>query len=215
MNYKSIQEPFIHEIDIKKSRFICYLYPLMDPQDFPPLLQALKKEHYKANHHCSAYIVGKQKEIQKMSDDGEPSGTAGVPMLEVLKKQDLTYIAAVVVRYFGGIKLGAGGLIRAYSDAVSEALKQANIIQNIDQQIIQITFDYHQVDSFQYFLTNSTLPLTVLDTQYTDKVTFQLAIHVEHTDALHKELTERFNANFHWQLLQIESVNIPYTEPSI
>lgn len=215
MNYKSIQSPFIHEIEIKKSRFICYLYPLTDANDFPPLLQNLKKEHYKANHHCSAYIIGHKKDIQKMSDDGEPTGTAGVPMLEVLKKQDLTYIAAVVVRYFGGIKLGAGGLIRAYSDAVSEALKHADIIQNIDQQLIQITFDYHQVDSFQYFLANSTLPITILDTQYTDKVTFTLAIHLEKTSELEDALTDRFNAQFQWDLLQVESVNIPYLEPTI
>ena len=121
VNYYSIKEPIIHEIDIKKSRFITYLIPIQTEEEFNEQLAAIRKKHYKATHHCQAFILNADSSIQRMSDDGEPSGTAGVPMLEVLKRNNLTYIMAVTVRYFGGTKLGAGGLIRAYSTSVSEA----------------------------------------------------------------------------------------------
>ena len=208
MNYLSIQSPIIHEIEIKKSRFICYLYPIKDPDEFPPLLQALRKEHYKAAHHCSAYVIGQQFEIQKMSDDGEPSGTAGVPMLEVLKQRELTYLAAVVVRYFGGIKLGAGGLVRAYGQAVSEALNHATIIQNVSQEVIALELSYAQVDSFNYFLSQTDLAITVLNTEYSDKVTFELAIFAEQVATVHEQLVERFNGQLNWLELGEQTVDV-------
>ena len=210
MNYISIQSPIKHEIEIKKSRFICYLYPIKEPEEFPPLLQALKKEHYKAAHHCSAYIIGNQQQIQKMSDDGEPSGTAGVPMLEVLKHKQLTYLAAVVVRYFGGIKLGAGGLVRAYGQAVSEALTATQLIQNVSQSIFNLTLSYSQVDSFNYYLTQTNLSVTLLETHYTDQVIFELAVFESEANQLHTELLNRFNGQFIWEYKETTTVDIPY-----
>ena len=125
--YHTIAKSGVSEIVIKGSRFICSLKRVHSEDEAKAFIQAVKKEHWKATHNCSAYLIGDQNEIQRAHDDGEPSGTAGVPMLEVLKKNDLRYVAAVVTRYFGGTKLGAGGLIRAYSRSVSTALKDIGI----------------------------------------------------------------------------------------
>jgi len=122
--YLTIKEDGQSEIEIKKSRFICSLKRIKTEEEAKDFIQALKKEHWKANHNCSAFVLGEKNDIQRSSDDGEPSGTAGVPMLEVLKKNELINVVAVVTRYFGGTKLGAGGLIRAYSSAVSHALNE-------------------------------------------------------------------------------------------
>ena len=114
-SYQTIKEDGQSEIEIKKSRFICSLKRVTSEEEAKDFIQAIKKEHWKANHHCSAFVIGEKNEIQRSSDDGEPSGTAGIPMLEVLKKNELINVIAVVTRYFGGTKLGTGGLIRAYT----------------------------------------------------------------------------------------------------
>ncbi|MEW8974906.1 MAG: YigZ family protein, partial [Exiguobacterium sp.] len=113
-NYYTVKENGFHEIIIQKSRFITYLARATTEEQAQAFISELKKKHHNANHNCSAYVIGERNEIQKANDDGEPSGTAGVPMLEVLKKRDLRDTVVVVTRYFGGIKLGGGGLIRAY-----------------------------------------------------------------------------------------------------
>ncbi|MBD3949764.1 YigZ family protein [Tuanshanicoccus lijuaniae] len=208
-NFYSIAEAFEYEIEIKKSRFITYLMPIDSEEQAQQLIGRIKKEHYKANHHCSAYVLNEDASIQRMSDDGEPSGTAGVPMLEVLKKQELTNILAVVVRYFGGTKLGAGGLVRAYSGAVSEALANAVLIQNITQSIIELTLSYAQVDAFQYHLAKNEIEATVLDTQYTDKVSYQLAIDLSKVERVKEYLLSLFNGQFEWQEIGEQRVNIP------
>lgn len=211
INYRSIQTPLIDEIEIKKSRFITYLYPIFTEEEFQEHLAAIRKEHYKATHHCQAYILNPDQSIQRMSDDGEPSGTAGVPMLEVLKQNELTYIMAVTVRYFGGTKLGAGGLIRAYSSAVSEALKQATIIKNVTQTIIALTLDYNQIDTFNYQLQETDLPITILDTEYTDKVTYTLAIDLDQVQTVHEAVVNRFSGQLDWLELGEQTVDIPVT----
>lgn len=211
MNYLSIQKPVQDEFIEKKSRFIGYLYPVQTVEEAQEIIAELNKEHYKATHVCTAYILEDDSSIQKGNDDGEPSGTAGLPMLEVLKQNNLTYILAAVVRYFGGVKLGAGGLIRAYSEGVSIALDKAQVIQNIDQAIIDLTVDYSQVDPFNYFMSQTDLPVTVMDTQYTDKVMFQLAIHLDQVDELKEQLTNLFNAQMDWVETGQQSVDLPYT----
>ncbi|MBF6625403.1 YigZ family protein [Aerococcaceae bacterium zg-BR9] len=208
-NFYSIAEAFEYEIEIKKSRFITYLMPIDSEEQAQQLIGRIKKEHYKANHHCNAYVLNEDASIQRMSDDGEPSGTAGVPMLEVLKKQELRNILAVVVRYFGGTKLGAGGLVRAYSGAVSEALANAVLIQNITQSIIELTLSYAQVDAFQYHLAKNEIEATVLDTQYTDKVSYQLAIDLSKVERVKEYLLSLFNGQFEWQEIGEQRVNIP------
>lgn len=209
VNYYSIEAPLIHEIEIKKSRFLTYLIPIESEADFQEELAAIRKEHYKATHHCQAFILGDDSMIQRMSDDGEPAGTAGVPMLEVLKQENLTYVMAVVVRYFGGVKLGSGGLIRAYSNAVSEALKEATIIKNINQMMVNVELRYDQMDSFTYYMSQTELPITLKDTVYTDTVTFNLTINLEAVTEVHDELTNRFSGQLSWTELGEQTVNLP------
>lgn len=211
MNFISIKAPFSHEIDIKKSRFICYLYPINSMEEASDYIASLKKEHYKANHHCSALVIGEKSTIQKMSDDGEPSGTAGVPMLEVLKKYPVTNILAVVVRYFGGTKLGAGGLVRAYSQSVREALKNAPLVQNISQMLLSVTLSYSQIDKFQYMLDTSNIDTTMMDTQYTENVHYTLAVTLTDLQALTTLITETFHAQIDILELGEQTVDIAYT----
>lgn len=128
MTYFSIENGADHEIIIDKSRFICYFSRVNTVEQAQEFITTIKKKHWDATHNCSAYIVGDNQQYQKANDDGEPSGTAGVPMLEVLKKRQLTNIVTVVTRYFGGIKLGAGGLVRAYTQCVATALDQQAIV---------------------------------------------------------------------------------------
>lgn len=208
-NYRSIQKKIIFENEIKKSRFITYLIPIKTEEEFEENLELIRKEHYKATHHCQAYILGEDSMIQRMSDDGEPSGTAGVPMLEVLKREELTFVMAVVVRYFGGVKLGAGGLIRAYSSAVSDALKEAVLIENVPQAIVRLTLEYPQVDSFNYFIEQIKKPPQILDTQYTDKVTHQLAVNLNRVEEIESDLTERFSGQIEWEVIGEQAVDIP------
>ncbi len=124
---KSIVETVMTSFEIRKSSFITYLHPVRDEDGVEKQLAAVKKAHPDAAHHCYAYRIGAQAEVQRFEDDGEPLGTAGRPILEVLRKNDMTHILCVVVRYFGGIKLGAGGLVRAYKKGASTALQSARI----------------------------------------------------------------------------------------
>lgn len=166
--YFTIKEDGIHEIEIKKSRFICYLYRVTDEEMAKTYIQQIKKEHWKANHNCSAFILGDHGDIQRSSDDGEPSGTAGIPMLEVLKKNQLINVLAVVTRYFGGTKLGAGGLIRAYSSAVSDALQTIGIVEGRLQKEVTVTINYPQLGKLQNFLEQQ--HYTIKDTQFSEKI---------------------------------------------
>ena len=145
----TIKEKSIHEIIINKSRFITTIYPIKNTLDAAKLLQETRKEYHDATHNCYAYIIGINREIQKFSDDGEPSQTAGAPMMDVLKKNNLTNILVVVTRYFGGILLGAGGLVRAYSDSVSEAIKSTSIYEIQELQKVLLSISYPEYSLLQ------------------------------------------------------------------
>lgn len=167
--YRTIQSDSIHETEIKKSRFICHLKRITSEAEAKEFINQIKKEHWKANHNCSAFVLGEQNEIQRSSDDGEPSGTAGVPMLEVLKKNNLINVCAVVTRYFGGTKLGAGGLIRAYSRAVANGIAETGIVEGRLQQEISVTIPYNHWGKLEKFL--ETQKIVVKDTLFTHEVT--------------------------------------------
>lgn len=141
-SYITVKQDDFSEIEIKKSRFICSVKRVTSEEEAKAFIAAIKKEHWKANHNCSAFVIGEKNDIQRSSDDGEPSGTAGVPMLEVLKKKELINVVAVVTRYFGGIKLGTGGLIRAYSHALSHTLDEIGLVIGKLQQELLITIAY-------------------------------------------------------------------------
>jgi uncharacterized YigZ family protein len=131
-----------HETEIKKSRFICHLFRVASEDDARAQIEAVRKEHWNANHNCTAWIIGDGMTSQRSSDDGEPSGTAGMPMLEVLRRREVTDTLVIVTRYFGGIMLGAGGLIRAYSGAVSEALDTIGIVERVPLSVVNVTANY-------------------------------------------------------------------------
>jgi uncharacterized YigZ family protein len=140
--YHTVKQAGEHEIIIQKSRFIAHVKRTETEIEAQEFIQALKKKYWDASHNCSAYLIGEQDQIQKANDDGEPSGTAGVPILEVLKKRKLKDTVVVVTRYFGGIKLGAGGLIRAYGKAASEGLNAVGIVERRLMVIIHVQIDY-------------------------------------------------------------------------
>ena len=151
---QTIKQNSNNEIIIKNSRFICYLYKIKDINDIKEILNNLKIEHKDATHHCYAYIIDN---IKKSSDDGEPGGTAGIPILKVLENNNLNNILAVVIRYFGGIKLGAGGLVRAYTKSVTETIAISNIINLIKGYNIDIEFNYNQTKDIDHLLKDITI----------------------------------------------------------
>lgn len=175
---KTIKKQWQNEIVINKSRFITYLFPVTSVEEANSFLAMIRKRHYDATHNCYAYIIGDNQGIQKASDDGEPQKTAGFPMLDVLKKQELTNILAITTRYFGGILLGAGGLVRAYSSSVSEALSKASLYEYKDYQKISITMSYSLYNSLDNYFKD----INILDTIYTDSVTIFLGIDPSKTD---------------------------------
>lgn len=192
-NYRTIKEQGSHEIIIKKSRFICTIKRTESEEDAQDFIEAMKKEHWKANHNCSAYLIGDTNHIQRASDDGEPSGTAGVPILEVLKKRQLKNVTAVVTRYFGGTRLGAGGLIRAYGQVTSEALNHIGIVEKQLQQFIALTVSYPVSGKLQNILEESSY--TIHSTDYTADVTFHCLIPAEKTEQFKREATDWTNGN--------------------
>ncbi|WBL14514.1 YigZ family protein [Sutcliffiella sp. NC1] len=154
-HYYTVKEYGEHEISIQKSRFIAYINRATTVEEAETFIQDIKKKHWNATHNCSAYLIGENDQFQKANDDGEPSGTAGVPMLEVLKKKGLKDTVVVVTRYFGGVKLGAGGLVRAYGKAVSEGLTSIGIVERKLMRIMHTTIDYTLLGKVENELRNS------------------------------------------------------------
>lgn len=187
----TIKKDFIAEEEIKKSRFICHLKRVYTEEEARAFISEIKKEHHKANHNCSAFTLGERQEIQRSSDDGEPSGTAGVPMLEILKKREITNVCAVVTRYFGGIKLGAGGLIRAYAGSVGHALDQVGLVKFVTQEQLILTLDYGNYDGLQRFL--STQGLVISESEFLSDVTVNLFVDLDKTEQLLADLIEQFS----------------------
>lgn len=187
----TIKEDFTAEEEIKKSCFICHLKRVYTEEEARSFISEIKKEHHKANHNCSAFTLGDRQEIQRSSDDGEPSGTAGVPMLEILKKREITNVCAVVTRYFGGIKLGAGGLIRAYAGSVGHALDQVGLVKFVTQEQLILTLDYGNYDGLQRFL--SAKGLIISESEFLSDVTVKLFVDLDKTDQLLADLIEQFS----------------------
>lgn len=174
---KTINKTIKNELIIKNSKFITILFKLTS-NNVEELLKEIKQTYPKATHYCYAYIY---KEEKKSSDDGEPGGTAGIPILNVLEKENLTNILAVVIRYFGGIKLGAGGLVRAYTKSITEALKQSNYLELIEGYKIEITIPYQEEKKLLYILKNA----TIIEKNYQESITYQVLISKEDINQLH------------------------------
>ena len=207
MEFRTIKEDGQVQEEIKKSRFICHVKRVYSEKEARDFITAIKKEHYKATHNCSAFIVGERSEIKRTNDDGEPSGTAGVPMLGVLENHNLTNVCVVVTRYFGGIKLGAGGLIRAYAGSVALAVKEIGIIEIKEQAGIAIQMSYAQYQEYSNFLREH--KLTEIETNFTDQIDTIIYVDKEEKENIKSALVEFFNGKVTLTDQGLREVEVP------
>lgn len=189
--YKTVLEGGVGEITEKKSRFIATVRPVKSEEEALAFLEETKKKYWDARHNCFVYSVGLNREYTRCSDDGEPSGTAGRPMLDVILGEDIYNVAVVVTRYFGGVLLGTGGLVRAYSKAVQEGLEASRIIEKRHGIALKVTTDYTGIGKIQYIAGERNIP--ILDSEYTDKVVLELLIPSENVEGVQKAITESTN----------------------
>lgn len=180
-----LKSEFKNQIEIERSKFITYLNKVFTEEEARAYISQIRKMHSDATHVCTAFIIGENNEISRSSDDGEPSGTAGVPMLESLKKSGLSNVVACVVRYYGGIKLGAGGLIRAYSNSVSEAIKLAPKVQTVLMYKYSLTIPYTLLGKIDYLLKD----VYKKDIEYNEDVVIEYYVEDNSTEDKISELT--------------------------
>lgn len=178
MPMKTIKENIKNEIIIKNSKFITLLIKITNEKEIKEKIKQVKEDYPKATHYCYTYKIGEN--IKKASDDGEPSGTAGLPMLNILDKENITNILAITIRYFGGIKLGAGGLIRAYSNSVKEALNKVSTNELINGYLVTITFPYNKEDEIIKEIEKE----NIIEKTYLEKITYK--VKLEETSPLLK-----------------------------
>ena len=190
-NYKTVYRGGTAEIVEKKSRFIAHSAHVESEEEALAFIEQIKKQYWDARHNCHAFSVGVTNETARCSDDGEPAQTAGKPMLDVLMGQQLKNTVVVVTRYFGGTLLGTGGLVRAYSAAVQEGLKESLIIEKFLCRRVRMSMDYTMLGKMQYLAAK--LNLMILDTLYTEGVEMQLLVPDTQYAAFIKEVTEASN----------------------
>lgn len=194
------------EIVEKKSRFIATVCPVNSEEDAVRFIEKIKKKYWDARHNCHAFVVGERNEISRCSDDGEPSGTAGLPMLEVLRKNQLSGVAAVVTRYFGGIKLGAGGLVRAYTGSVSKAVQSCGLARKILMGTFALSADAADAGKLLNIIYQQQL-FTVASVEYGQQARILLYMKQEQQDEAERWLTEALNT-----ATQLEQVGSEYVE---
>jgi uncharacterized YigZ family protein len=186
--YKTVHEFGQDEVIIEKSTFIGYAKPVKTEEEAVEFINEIKKKHKDARHNVWAYTIGQNMNIQRYSDDGEPQGTAGIPTLEVIKKEDLRDVAVVVTRYFGGIKLGAGGLVRAYTKGAKIGLEAAKIIEKVMFQEVRVRIDYNQLGRVQNEIMN--MNYIIKDTIYADNVEIVVYSRLEDVEKLVSRMTD-------------------------
>ena len=190
-SYKILYQAGEGEIVEKKSRFIATIRPVESEEEALSFIAEMRKKYWDATHNCTAFVIGENHEQMRCNDDGEPSQTAGRPMLDVLLGEDVHNCCAVVTRYFGGTLLGTGGLVRAYSAAVKEGLKNCQILEKQLARKLTVETDYTGLGKIQYILGEE--KISVLDSQYADKVVLTLLVPVDQLDPLMEKLTEGTN----------------------
>lgn len=186
--YRTVAREGVHETEINRSRFICALAPAATEQEAQAFVARIRKEHPAATHNCFAYVIGADAAVQKASDDGEPGGTAGVPMLQMLMRREVRYVAAVVTRYYGGVKLGAGGLIRAYGGAVGEALDELGTLTRQRYRLATVTVDHQRAGRLENDLRAT--GRTVRDVRYAESVTIEIGLADADVDAFRAWLAD-------------------------
>ncbi|MBQ0138771.1 MAG: YigZ family protein [Kurthia sp.] len=206
-NYITVKANGSNELIISKSKFIAHCTRVETEEQALQFIQLIKKEHANATHNCSAYVIGEHDQIQKANDDGEPSGTAGVPMLEVLKKQGLKDVVIVVTRYFGGIKLGAGGLVRAYGKATTIGIDAAGVVERRLHHVMKISVDYTLLGKLENEIRQSSYILDVID--YTDAVEFTVFVEKEQEEAFTQWITNLTSGQSEINLVRKEFLEFP------
>ena len=197
-----------HEIVIDRSRFICHVFRVESVDEATRYINAVREVHERANHNCVAYLIGENNEFGRAADDGEPSGTAGSPMLEVLQRQSIRNCLVVVTRYFGGVKLGAGGLIRAYGSAVSEGLKAVGLVRRVKMQSIWLTCDYSLFDTLQSKIKSQ--GYAVGHIEYSDRVRLEILVETVDTGDFKKWVVEFSNDSVVIEIGDISFKELPY-----
>ncbi|MGR8011842.1 YigZ family protein [Streptomyces hypolithicus] len=172
--YRTVARSGAHEAEINRSRFLCALAPAATEREAQDFVARIRREHPTASHNCFAYVIGADASVQKASDDGEPGGTAGVPMLQMLLRREVRYTVAVVTRYYGGVKLGAGGLIRAYGGVVGEALDAVGTLTRQRLRIVTVTVDHQRAGKLENDLRAT--GYTVREVRYAEAVTIEIAL---------------------------------------
>lgn len=204
--YKTLLCAACDEYIVNKSRFLCYATPAKTQEAALAFLEKIRTRHKDATHNCYAYVIGKNAGIMRYSDDGEPSGTAGLPMMEVIKKQCVMDCAVVITRYFGGVLLGAGGLVRAYSNACALALKKAQVVEMLPSQTWLMEVEYKQWDKVAHALKS--LPVKLKTTEFATSVTATLGMRQADADDVISSLNALTNASAEW--LKIEDLYAPW-----
>ena len=202
--YKTIAdgEIFSAAYEVNKSKFLAHVVHVETEENARDFVQMIRKKYFDATHNCSAWVLGERGDKQKSNDDGEPGGTAGNPILEAIKKNELTNCAVVVTRYFGGIKLGAGGLIRAYSHTAALGLAKAKIVQMTLFKKISLTLEYNSLATVENYLRNKKIPVTNSD--YAALVTLEILLLPAQVETFLAELNDLTAANFlHEELEEI------------
>ena len=208
-DYKTILEYTETEIEIKKSKFIGRVYHVETEDAIESILNDVRKEHYKATHVCPAYVLGETDDTprrQKANDDGEPAGTAGKPMLEIINNHELENVLVIVIRYFGGIKLGAGGLVRAYAGTTAQVIQEAPVILKQLSDLITIEIDYNQYGNLINKLTAK--GYTPVSENFGEKVSLDFYLPVAETENFIARLTDLTNDQFEYVVMGREYVDV-------
>ena len=203
MAYITIREYGEDSFIEKKSEFIGYAKRVENEEEAKAFVAEIKNKHKQARHNCWAYVIGENMGIQRYSDDGEPQGTVGIPILEVMKKSDITDCAVVVTRYFGGILLGTGGLVRAYAGATKLALEEADLIQKELGKELQVILNYAQIENFKYYCRKNTI--NIIKEEYSDNVILFIELTNEKFEKIKNEID-----NLNLKVIKIDNITEKY-----
>lgn len=192
-NFLTIQEEEQTQIVEKKSKFIAEIHPVSNIQEVENKIKEIKKKYYDAKHHCIAYrIIEEGRVIERASDDGEPSGTAGAPMLNLLKGNNLCNVLVVVTRYFGGILLGTGGLVRAYSEATNLVIQKSKMINITEGYEITLKLEYNNLDAFNYYCKNNNIK--ILNMEYAEIISIKIEMETDKKEIFMKDIENKKNS---------------------
>lgn len=210
LNYLTIGKTGQHELIIKKSKFICSLARTETVEEAQEFIEQVSKKYHDATHNTYAYTLGLNDNQVKASDNGEPSGTAGIPELKALQLMKLKNVTAVVTRYFGGIKLGAGGLIRAYSNSVTEAAQNIGVVKFVMQQLIQFSIPYNRIDEINHYLEENRI--SIASQEYTTNVTIQIYLDLDQIQKVEDSLINLLSGKVEFNKLDQRFNEIPVTD---